>query len=171
MINKFLFWLSGRLPCRLIYIDDMPYLERYSVGKWFGMSFYLHRFVGMDEEREVHDHPWAWAYSLVLTGSYLEEVVFALDLDRGWLSGLHRIRWFNRLGPNVFHRIVRPAPRTWTLFVHGKRIKTWGFLKHIDPGGGLSNKLVMYYQPYDTKASAGWAEKCSRGCESRRAPL
>ena len=169
MLNKLLFKLTAGLPCRIIAIDGAPYLERYSVGKFWGISFYLHRFVGNDEERHVHDHPWAWAKAIILTGFYTEEVVCALDLDKGWISKYVLRRWYNDLGPGVFHRIVHPTPGTWTLFFHGKRIKSWGFLKKIEADADSTG--VLYYQPYDTKQNAGWEKKMPLGRDSTRVPL
>jgi hypothetical protein len=78
MINRALFNLTSRLPCRLIKPDDRPYLERYYVGQLFGVTFYLHRFVSADSERHVHNHPWTRGGSVILAGSYTEEI--ATDL-------------------------------------------------------------------------------------------
>ena len=45
--------------------------KRYYVGQLFGVTVYLHRFVGCDGDPELHDHPWN-ALSIVLSGSYIE---------------------------------------------------------------------------------------------------
>lgn len=171
MLNKLLFLLTANMPCRIIAIEGRPYLERYSVGKIFGVSFYLHRFVGSDEERQVHDHPWAWAKAIILKGGYVEEVVCALDLERGWISKTRYRRWYNDLGPHVFHRIVSPVPGTWTLFFHGERIKSWGFLDRVVEYQGIENPYVRYYQPYDVEQNAGWEKKVPLGKNSTRMPL
>ena len=57
-MNRVLRAISDRLPCRLITDKGTLYLERYYVGQAFGATFYLHRFVGSDPDRSMHDHPW-----------------------------------------------------------------------------------------------------------------
>jgi len=99
MNNKLLYWLSGFMPCRLINDGDRPYLERYYVGTLLGWRFYLHRFVGSDPAGTLHDHPWSKAYSLILSGWYWEET----------RSGTRRVRWFNSLTGDTFHRVVLPV--------------------------------------------------------------
>lgn len=129
-IAELLRWLSARLPCRLIDGDGgEPYLERYYLAGLFGCHAYLHRFVDSDPDRGLHDHPWRWALSLVLSGGYDE--VRALDARHDSL----RTRFvapgrLNRLRGGDFHRVVLRAGRpAWTLFLHGPRVKGWGFVR------------------------------------------
>lgn len=148
-MKKLLQWIADRLPCRLIKDGDREYLERYYVMTIFGARFYLHRFVGSDPDRGLHDHPWPWAYSLVLSGWYWEER----------RDGLRKVRWFNKLTGDTFHRVIlndsdsdyRTPSEVWTLFLHrAKNVKKWGFLrtathgtmtwtKHHYPGGSVEN--------------------------------
>lgn len=125
MIRTLLHRLTNHLPARIISDGDTPYLERYYVGTIFGARFYLHQFVGSDPDRGLHDHPWPWAFSIILAGTYLEET----------RSGTHYVRWFNTLVGDSFHRVIlkqrygRTLP-VWTLFAHrAKRVKPWGFLR------------------------------------------
>jgi len=118
-MHKILYKITAQLPCRLIDVDCSPYMERYAMPKWLrtalkriGFTVYLHRFVSADSEQRV-------------TG---------LDIEKGWISKLQTIRWFNRLGGLDFHCITKPKPNTWTLFIHGPRTKSWGFLEAIDTG-------------------------------------
>jgi hypothetical protein len=141
-MNALLLKLSARLPCRVISLDSGPYLERYYVGQLFGATFYLHRFVSADTERHLHNHPWTWGRSLIISGSYREEV--ATDLcaaagPSGCITEKRTKRWWNRVDGNDFHRIGSAAPGTWSLFFHGERarvcrggvsyLKGWGFLE------------------------------------------
>ncbi len=71
MINKLLFKITGYLPCRLINHGNKRYLERYYILPFV----YLHRFTGVDGDRNVHDRPWLFAFSFVLNGSYVEEIL------------------------------------------------------------------------------------------------
>ncbi len=124
-----LHWLSGGLRCRIISDDGTPYLERYYLGQLWGMTFYLHRFVGSDPDRGWHDHPWRWAASFVLRGWYWE--------DTRQFQQQQRIRWFNFLLGDSFHRVVLPEGRrdVWTLFAHStENVKPWGFLRKRGDG-------------------------------------
>src|SRR6218665_1650716 len=98
-MSRLLYWLSGLLPCLIISDNGNPHLERYYVGPAFGVRFYLHRFVGSDPTRGLHDHPWPWpwpwARALVLSGWYYEQL----------RTGTRKVRWFNRLSGDTFHRV------------------------------------------------------------------
>ncbi len=189
MINKILFYITGNLPCRLIKLDDKPYLERYYLGVLFGITFYLHRFVSVDAERNVHNHPWWWSFSIILSGWYREAV--AVDLcpavacaDCGCVLEHHKRRWFNSIKGNTFHRIEELAPNTWTLFFHGERavvghedvwvrgvrvrqplLKGWGFLERQGP--------LTVFRPF-TRApdeKLDWWTDAPIGAAADRVPL
>lgn len=129
---------SGALPCKIIKEDGLPYLERYYLASILGSRIYLHRFVASDPDRGVHDHPWRWAVSLILNGYY----------DEVTRSGTQRIRWFNTLKGDSFHRVLLPAElsEVWTLFIHHEaRSKPWGFLHVHDDG-------ASHYTPHQQRA-------------------
>lgn len=140
--SKLLFALSGRLPCRIISDKGVPYLERYFVAQLLGVTIYLHRFVGSDPDRGLHDHPWSWARSLVLSGEYDEET----------RSGIRTVRWWNKLTGDTFHRVILPPGRTeaWTLFMHGRYVKTWGFWHCV-------NGIGATWQPFRNHGHDGLA--------------
>lgn len=140
-VAKALFLVSGGLPCRIIADVTGPYLERYYLVTVFGVRFYLHRFVASDPGRGLHDHPWPWAGSVVLSGFYFE-------ITR---AGVRTVRWINGLVGDSFHRVVLPnehgqpwdmegaplgaAQPCWTLFFHrAKYVKPWGFFRPITEG-------------------------------------
>jgi hypothetical protein len=140
LTESLLLRLSARLPCRIIDGEHgEPYLERYYVVGLFGWHVYLHRFVDSDPDRGLHDHPWGRAVSLVLAGGY-DELRFA------WHVGVpkpgarvaeppivrrHVRPWrLNLLRGSDYHRVVlREGRPAWTLFLHGPRVKGWGFLR------------------------------------------
>lgn len=136
MLNTLLYRITGRLPCRIISDGDAPYLERYYICTLLGWRFYLHRFVGSDPDRGLHDHPWRKAFSVILSGWYWEET----------RSGTRKVKWFNSLTGDTFHRVVLPngwqvhglrftqGPLPcWTLFFHTVgNVKPWGFLNPMD---------------------------------------
>lgn len=158
-MRAFLWWLSGLLPCRFINDGDTRYLERYYVGRLFGLTFYLHRFVASDPDRGKHSHPWKTAWSIILSGWYFEERMI----------GVHAVRWFNRLTYESFHRVIlpmdlrpdqgddnydrvtsilrqpggKPPKECWTLFFHtAGRPNNWGFLRQLADGSGT-------FQPFE----------------------
>src|SRR3546814_20047607 len=127
MMHALLYRLTDHLPARIISDAGQPYLERYYVGTVFGTRFYLHRFVASDPDRGWHDHPWPWAFSIILSESYLEET----------RAGTRHVRWFNFLVGDSFHRVIlrqrygRTLP-VWTQFAHrAKRVKRWGDRKSV----------------------------------------
>lgn len=125
-MRRFLYWLTGHLPLRVI-IDDttgIPFLERYFIARLCGVSVYVHRFIASDPDRGLHDHPWNWACSFVLKGWYYDER----------RAGTKQVAWFNRLDGDAFHRVLLPPLQgeVWTLFVHGPNVKGWGFLRDMD---------------------------------------
>lgn len=161
-MNRLLYWLAGRLPCRIISDDGQPYLERYYLATLFGVRFYLHRFVGDDPARGLHDHPWPWAFSLILFGRYLEET----------RSGTRVVRWFNWLTGDSFHRVVLINRRpVWTLFCHrAAYVKPWGFLRDGSFGTAMFHPVAQ--GPGGGSVAGEWWKACPRGrFEPRRAPM
>lgn len=164
-MNRLLYWLADRLPCRIISDDGAPYLERYYLATLFGVRLYLHRFVGNDPARGLHDHPWRWAFSLILLGRYLEET----------RSGPRIVRWFNWLTGDSLHRVVLIDGPVWTLFAHrAAYVKPWGFLQ-IHAG----DKRLAVWRPFnyaeggDGRAAPGqwWKTSPLGRFENRRAPM
>jgi len=163
--GRLLLRVSDRLRVREILIGGRPYLERYYLGRLGPVTLYLHRFLGRDGERQVHDHPWTWSVGIPLVGGYTEERLLWLCPHEGWRSVMRRVRWFapNVITARTFHRVARVEPGTWTLFVHGRRVKGWGFLEREHAG-------VRYHQPYDVWASAEWTRNAPTGREMRERP-
>lgn len=120
-------------PRRATILDDggRPKIHRHYLlgsGKTFGV--FLHHFVGSDSPTQLHDHPWTWGVSLILRGGYIEErrTREAATSTRRWL-GPGRI---NVLRPGIFHRVeLRDHRPAWTLFVHGRVVRRWGFLDAV----------------------------------------
>lgn len=154
-MNRFLYWLSGLLPARLINDGSRPYLERYYMATLFGWRIYLHRFVDDDPDRGLHDHPWSRAFSLVLSGYYAEHR----------RDGVRIVRWFNSLTADTFHRVMIPdgVPCCWTLFVHKAGVvKTWGFMKPLE---FPSESFIFTPYNYDREGGkpTGWWRTAPKG--------
>jgi hypothetical protein len=132
-MHLLLFRISAYCRCRIINgPDQSPYLERYHLLKLpFGYQLYLHRFVASDPGRGLHNHPWNSALSMVLCGEY-EEVRMANACNNHSIRARRlkagRLNWING---SVFHRInLTGNNETWTLFLHGPKAKSWGFLRN-----------------------------------------
>ncbi len=153
---------TAHLPCRFIDGENgEPYLERYYLLGVLGWHLYLHRFVASDPDRGLHDHPWGRAVSLVLSGGY-DEIRLS---DRA--AGITETRWLgpgrlNRLRGEDFHRVsLRKGRPAWTLFLHGPRVKGWGFLR-----GG---KLIPYAGDATEFRHRDWWKTAPSGEQMRRA--
>jgi hypothetical protein len=115
--------------------DNSPYITRVLAPRIFGFRVMLHHIHRADDDRELHNHPWAWAFSCILSGSYDEERLEAIVPSAGdihaaqVLTEKRRVRRFNRLNDADYHRIEKLHGDVWTLFVTGPRVQDWGFLK------------------------------------------
>lgn len=133
-MHKLMMWLTKRLKAREICIHDEPYLERYYLGTLFGKRFFIHRFMDKDPDRGLHDHPWRWAFSIMLAGSYNE--IFARELTDELKivdTRTKKAPAFNFIDGGKLHRVTmddKYKGKTWTLFVHGPRDREWGFLEY-----------------------------------------
>lgn len=171
MRDRLLLRLTARLPARAIDVDGRHYLERYYVGRWCGVTVYLHRYLDADDgERGIHDHPWRWAVGIPLVGAYDEERVRWLDPNLGIRTRIRPVRWWqpNLILATTFHRIAWVAPGTWTLFLHGSRIKGWGFLTVEELCTDHGERMIVTYdQPGATAQHAGWHRTAPPGAVLR----
>lgn len=170
MIARFLFWLSGFLPGRLINIEGNPYLERYYLFTFRGRVYYLHRFLSGDGDRNLHNHPWSHSVSIILSGGYTESRVTNIDWDEGlYDQDIFRLRFLsvNRIPANVFHRIMWVKKNTWTLFSHDKqRTSEWGFLRTNQDTGKLYVDIPNYHDK-----NVGWWKTAAKGWRIGREPF
>lgn len=130
MIRRFCSWLARRMPAYQIDRSGGKYLTRYYlVGRRRGASrewpvnLYLHQFHA-DDEKHLHNHPWAWAVSLMLAGGYNEERRGPGDR---LVSRLVRPFQVNMIRGDDFHRVELVTEDAWTLFLAGPRRQSWGF--------------------------------------------
>lgn len=108
-------------------------------------SIYAHKFLHDDEDRALHDHPWA-SCSFLLKGNYWEVMFYPLAPERIAQyvdAGKARptVKIFRAEGTMTFrgaeeaHRIVlergadRETPKqVVSLFITGFRVRDWGFI-------------------------------------------
>ncbi len=122
-------WIIARITRRppdfIIGGAERPYLLRWFViprNRLFNV--YLHCFKRSDDDRALHDHPWANC-SILLRGEYIEHTIAAGGINRREVlsAGAVRLRWTGRLA----HRVELHAGDCWTLFLTGPRYRQWGF--------------------------------------------
>lgn len=105
-------------------LNGSPYLER-----WFiaiaGWTFRLHRFHRGDEDRAMHDHPWAF-WTFPFTGYYER---YATDFNRS--SAIRYVKpWRFHYRPRLFrHIVLHPNGKTpwWTFVIAAAKTDSWGF--------------------------------------------
>jgi hypothetical protein len=145
-------WVLSKLPqngflwCYVIRtVDGDPYITRILLPRLGGARRMIHRIHRADD-RVMHNHPWEWATTRILTGGYLEERM-PLCQATGMCTPAGQTPRFSpclicpelpewhwrRPGDTAtldmfdFHRIATVHDRTWTLFTAGERVQRWGF--------------------------------------------
>lgn len=103
-----------------------PYLVRWRLFQTPLFAVYLHRILRSDDDRALHDHPWAFV-SLILLGGYFEHTPGGCRWRRPGSIVAHHAEDLHRLE-------LRPAKTAWTLVLCGPRRRQWGF----STGGGLA---------------------------------
>lgn len=117
--------ISRREPDFVIGGYDRPYMNRWFViprNRFF--NIYLHQFMRSDDDRALHDHPWANC-SILLDGTYTEHTIAAGGINRREVlrAGSIRFRWSGRIA----HRVELHEGPCWSLFLTGPRYRSWGF--------------------------------------------
>lgn len=117
--------ITRRQPDFVIGGWSRPYLLRWFViprNRVFNV--YLHCFMRSDDDRALHDHPWANC-SILLKGTYTEHTIAAGGIHHKEVlsAGAVRLRWTGKIA----HRIELTAGPCWTLFLTGPRYRAWGF--------------------------------------------
>jgi hypothetical protein len=134
MIGRLLLFICKFLPFRIIEREPGDkYLTRYKLLGFMPnkpsrlpFSLYIHHFHRPDADGAPHNHPWKWACSLILSGGYWEfRKKAGCDAAVSWKGPFH----FNWIPHGVYHLVSDTRFReTWTLFLAGPRVSSWGFL-------------------------------------------
>ena len=101
------------------------YLRRWHViprNKFF--NIYLHHFIGSDDDRALHCHPWA-NLSCLINGRYLEHTIAAggTGYRKEYKEGNLKLR-----NGEYAHRVeLFPGETCWTLFITGPKYREWFF--------------------------------------------
>lgn len=131
-------WISRGYQWNLISSPDgEPYLLRIYLWRGWGPHLYLHFFFRSDFDRDLHNHPWVKALSLIMTQGYSETRVMN---DWGVKKSVAEVGWkeckpgsLNYITHDTFHRVTLLGTGCWTLFLTwGRRAdvpfdEAWGF--------------------------------------------
>lgn len=113
--------LKWRLPDQVI---GKKYMHRWHLIRQPGIrNLYLHKYLGSDDDRALHDHPWA-SWSILLWGN-----LFEMTVDH---TGNHVVKRVWPLIPKYrsakySHRLILKGNKALTLFFTGKKSREWGF--------------------------------------------
>jgi hypothetical protein len=95
----------------------------------FPIHVFIHYIARSDYARDLHDHPWDWM-AIRLTGGYMEVVPgpgYAPECGRMGVVRVYQYPFTGHLRrAEDLHRLELKRP-VWTLFLHGRRRREWGF--------------------------------------------
>lgn len=149
LLNAFTKWaLSRNAPGSYAGEDDKrwaytietngnPYLTRVLLSRMIhflrdhlNVGVYLHHFHRPDVDQHLHNHPWSWTKSLVLSGAYVETrlVPNPDPLSAGGKVEIRVVGRTNSLTKDDYHKVDLLCGDVWTLFIVGPRVQDWGFL-------------------------------------------
>lgn len=141
---------SRHQHCLIRHPDGTPYLSRYYLhggpkqrnafdrsGKprrgitWHDTPYglYLHRFHTSDQRGATHNHPWANAASLILTGGYHETRLTEHGLTTTTIQPFDT----TTLTRSTYHRVELLEHEAWTLFAVGRFVGQWTFTPDPQP--------------------------------------
>ena len=84
-------------------------------------NIYLHEILRSDDDRALHDHPWANS-SWVLEGGYIEHTPGGISVQR-------KVGDYVERHAQALHRLEIPeGGRAISLFITGPKVRDWGFV-------------------------------------------
>ena len=98
-----------------------PYVIRWRLEIRGVGSVRVHHWLGPDDDRAFHDHPW-WFITLVLRGGYTDRTPGGNEHLR---AGMLRYRPASHQ-----HTVVPDRGGAWTLLITGPKTRSWGFWKN-----------------------------------------
>lgn len=98
-------------------LEECPYVIRW-IAETPWVSVRVHHWIGKDDPRAFHDHPW-WFLTFCFRGGYSDVNPKGCDILQApavrFRSALHR-------------HTVQPLPGgAWTFMVTGRLVRPWGF--------------------------------------------
>jgi hypothetical protein len=99
--------------------EKCPYARRWYIESKYLGSIRIHHFMGPDDTRYLHDHPW-WYFTIILKGKYEDRSETPVILG-GWK------RFAFRKAEHAHAVIPLTSNGVWTLVLTGRKTRTWGF--------------------------------------------
>ena len=93
-------------------------LVRYHLLRTRWLTVMLHRLAASDDDRALHDHPWAFV-TVLLTSGYHEHTLQGRFWRRRFSVLSRPATWQHRL------ELVKPM---WSLVFRGPTVREWGFI-------------------------------------------
>lgn len=134
---------SGRKRLILDKENKEPYLIRYYLlykpgdtedNSTLLFNIFLHKIVKSDDDEYLHDHPWNF-FNIILKGGYYE-TLFKKSKSNQIKSELTIWRppgYYSKHDSTHSHKILlKNNTPCWTIFIHFKRIRPWGFWRKYD---------------------------------------
>ena len=114
-------WAGAKMLKKPDFIIGDNYLRRWwIIPRNEYSNVYLHEILQSDDDRALHDHPWA-STSFIIYGSYIEHLPDGVQHVRKAGDVIHR-------EANQLHRLEIPENgRAVSLFITGPKIREWGF--------------------------------------------
>jgi hypothetical protein len=145
-LRTLLHWLAAKLPPpRVIYdrAGESPYLSRWYLLRHAskkGFALFLHRFHRGDDDVELHNHPWKWSASLILSGGYREERRVRV-FRHHWTIVTRELRpgQINIILGDDIHRVELLDGEAWSIFLAGP---------HTGAGWGFWNRVTKEFTPW-----------------------
>jgi len=119
-INEMQEWAVQIMQRKPDFVIGNDYLRRWwIIPRNEGCNVYLHQILRSDDDRALHDHPWANT-SYILSGGYIEHTPEGI-FDRTAGDIVER-------SANALHRLeVVDGQSCVSLFITGPKVRDWGF--------------------------------------------
>lgn len=138
-----------------------PMMERWRLIQTPLFGLYVHFIYREDLDPVPHDHPWRF-WSLVLRGGYREE--YHPDVrEIGTSRQQQHEPWSVHEFPlRAAHRITSVEPRTVTLVLVGRKLRTWGFYDERRGNAFVDWRDALGIRPTEGSRSTGKYPKATR---------
>jgi hypothetical protein len=104
-------------------LKECPYFRLWAIITKKG-SIRLHNWLGDDDHRHPHNHPYSF-YTFILWGGYDD---YSYD-EFGTIKNIEKMKaGMIRYRPaNHMHQVLNVLPNTWTFLITGVPLFRWGF--------------------------------------------
>ena len=116
--------------------DGDPYLHRWYIFRTERVALFLHKFIRSDEDRALHDHPWAFLVIPIWRGYWehsqkgKRRVLPIIGTRLRPATYRHRVELLSYMfcaGTGEWEQYTKIELPAWSLFFRFTRIRDWGF--------------------------------------------